>query len=417
MSLLLKNCHIFDPSSRHHRSVTNILIEKGVVQSVGEVSEASTERDLGGLMVTPGWVDMNCQFGDPGYEHKETLLSGSSAAAQGGYTDLVLQPNSSPVVDTKSAVEYINSFSGTRVDLHPSAALSEGCRGENMTEILDLNEAGAVAFSDGNVPVWNLELFQRVLLYTKQFDGLVMSRPEDRFLARNSQMHEGKVSTTLGMTGEPSISEKIQVSNQLEMLRYTGGRLHFSMLSTLEAVKLIRAAKREGLNVTCDVGVHHLSFTDESIKEFNTNYKVSPPFRTTTDRQALIKGVNDGTIDAIVSGHQPQDHESKSLEFNLAEPGIIGLQTTYSILQRIQGLDFDKAITALTVNPRSILGLDSVGIREGSLAKLAVFDPAVEWSFDSKTNQSKSDNSPFFDKRLVGRCMGTINRSKVSLTV
>lgn len=417
MSVLLQNGVIFDPHSQFHQQKTHLLLEKGRIAAIGGSSSTHKTIDLKGAWICPGWVDMNAHFCDPGLEHKEDLQSGMKTAAAGGFTSVALLPNTNPVVETKSDVEYIRSKSGRPVDLLPYGALSEGTKGENMIEILDLHAAGAVAFTDGIHPIWNAELLVKVLQYLQKVNGLVISRPKDVHLARLSQMNEGKVSTQMGLRGEPVLSEKLSIGNQLEVLRYAGGRIHFSMISSAEGVRQIRQAKKEGLQVTCDVGVHHLRFTDEDLTSFDTRYKIDPPFRTEADRKALVKAVNDGTIDAIVTGHQPQDRESKYLEFDLAEPGITGLQTAFAVIQSIEGLDMDAAVRALTSRPRSILGLEPVCIEEGGAAVLSIFDPRAEWILDTNTNVSKSRNSPLWNKPLKGKALGIINKEIITLEV
>ena len=416
MSFLLKNCLIYDRQSRHHLKKVNLLVEKGIIQSIGAKVSGENELDLNGAILTPGWVDINANFTDPGFEHKEDLESGSVTAQYGGFTDVAVSPTTDPVLETKGDVEYLKSKSDRTIKLHPIAALSEGINGENLTEMLDLREAGAVAFSDGMKPIWNSELLVKALQYVQKFGGLIISRPVDAHLSRNAQMHEGLTSTSLGMRGEPAISEKLAIANQLEILRYAGGRLHFSMISTADGLKLIKIAKKDGLKVTCDVGINHLRFTDRDVSNFDTNYKIEPPYRSEADRKALIKGVNDGTIDAIVSGHQPQDRESKFLEFDLASPGVISLQTVFSVLMSLKGeLDLEAAIDRLTHGARKILGLETATIQEGAQARLAFFDPEKQWTLNKKSNQSKSENSPFWETELNGRTLGIVIGNKLEL--
>jgi len=416
MSFLLKNCLIYDRQSRHHLKKVNLLVEKGIIQSIGAKVSGENELDLNGAILTPGWVDINANFTDPGFEHKEDLESGSVTAQYGGFTDVAVSPTTDPVLETKGDVEYLKSKSDRPIKLHPIAALSEGINGENLTEMLDLREAGAVAFSDGMRPIWNSELLVKALQYVQKFGGLIISRPADAHLSRNAQMHEGRTSTSLGMRGEPAISEKLAISNQLEIVRYAGGRLHFSMISTADGLKLIKIAKKDGLKVTCDVGINHLRFTDRDVSNFDTNYKIEPPYRSEADRKALIKGVNDGTIDAIVSGHQPQDRESKFLEFDLASPGVISLQTVFSVLMSLKGeLDLEAAIDRLTHGARKILGLETATIQEGAQARLAFFDPEKQWTLNKKSNQSKSENSPFWETELNGRTLGIVIGNKLEL--
>ena len=416
MSFLLKNCLIYDRHSRYHLKRRNILIEKGTVHSIGFSTTEAKEFDLKGAILCPSWVDLNANFNDPGLEHKEDLASGKRVAQASGITDVGIFPNTDPILETKGDVEYVKSKSNPLVNLHPIAALSEGTNGKDLTEILDLREAGAVAFSDGTTPISNAELLLKALQYVQKFDGLIIIRPSDPHLSRNTQMHEGKTSTILGMRGEPAISEKMQIASQLEILRYAGGRLHFTMISTMEGLKLIKKAKKEGLKVTCDVGINHLRFTDLDVSNFDTNYKIDPPYRTESDRKALIKGVNDGSIDAIVSGHQPQDRESKFLEFDMARPGIISMQTMFSVLMSLKDeLDLDMAIDKLTHGPREILGLETIKIEKEAAAKFAIFDPTIEWELNEGSSKSKSKNSPFWGQSILGKSIGLVVGGKIEL--
>lgn len=414
MSLLLQNCVVFDSLSPHHNKRTSILIEKGIVQAIGKNLKGEKSIDLEGKVVSPGWVDMFANFCDPGAEHKESIDSGIRSAISGGFSSVALIPNTTPVIESKSDIEYILSKSNNPVEILPYAALSESTNGENMTEMLDLHDAGAKAFTDGYRSIYNSELLLKSLQYLQKVNGLILSRAKDNHLSKNTQMNEGKASTLLGMRGEPALSEKIQITSQLEILRYAGGRLHFTLISSAEGLRLIKNAKKEGLNVTCDVGINHLYFTDEDVQGFDTRFKIEPPFRTEADRRALVKGVNDGTIDAIVSAHEPQDREGKYLEFDLSEPGLISLQTAYSVLMSLDGeLDLSKAFDALTYGPRRILGLESVSIQEGNKAVISVFDPTVKWTLDNSSNKSKSRNTPFWGKELLGRSLGIIRGNKM----
>lgn len=416
MRLLLRNALIFDPQSSFHGKKINLLLENGFISKIGKAATAQKEIDLSGAWVCPGLLDMNANYREPGFEFKEDIDSGTRVAISGGFSKVVLSPSTNPIVETKSDVEFIKSKSKGIVEFLPLAALSEGMKGEDMTEILDLNEAGAVAFSDGNRSIWNNELLLKALQYVQKFDGLIISRPKDPHLSRNTHMHEGKASTMLGLKGEPSISEKIQISQQLEILRYAGGRIHFSMISTEDGLKEIKAAKKEGLRVTCDVAVNHLVFTDQHVSGFDTRFKMDPPFRTEKDRKALIKGVNEGVIDVIVSGHEPQDRESKYLEFDLAEAGAISQQTTFSALMSInEQIDMEVAIERLTHGPRKILGIESARIEEGQKADLAIFDSKGKWIMNAQTNKSKSENTPFWGREMIGKCVGVVNNYEVEI--
>lgn len=409
MSLLLKNALIFDPTSPFHGKSCDLLIEKGVISSF-RGTKAKKVVDLNGKMVTVGWFDLNSNFNDPGNEHKEDLSSGSKAAAFGGFTDVNLLPSTSPPIESKSAVEYVMTRPSEVVSLHVSAALSEGLKGENLTEVLDLHNSGACSFSDGDEPIWNTELLLKALQYTSQIGVSVMQNARDRHLSKGSHMHEGKESTLLGLRGEASLSEELMIMRDLEVLRYTGGRIHFSKISTKKSVELVKKAKKEGLEVTADVAIHHLLFTDSDLQGFDTNFKSLPPFRLDSDRKALLKGLKEGVIDAICSNHRPQDQESKQLEFDLADPGSISLQTFYPALLSLEkDIPFDVIVERITNAPRAILGIDKISIQEGAPAKLTILNPDKEWVLDGETNLSKSTNSPFWEQQLTGKVFGTVN--------
>lgn len=409
MSLLLKNCVIADTNSSHNNKRASILIENGIITSLNG-NKGAEEIDLHGKLVSVGWFDLNANFNDPGREFKEDIKSGSAVASAGGFTDVQLVPNTEPIIETKSDVEYIKKSASNQVDLFVSAALSEGLAGENLTEILDLRSAGASSISDGDLPVWNSELLLKALQYTSQIDLPVFQRPRDSHLSKGTHMHEGKFSTNLGLRGEPSLSETISIKRDLDILRYAGGRLHFSKISALESVELILAAKNESLNVTCDVAIHNLLFTDKSVNDFDTTFKALPPYRAEADRKALIEGIKSGVIDAICSNHRPQDLESKQLEFDLAAPGSISLQTFYaSLLTLTKEIPFEILLQRITSGPRNILGLDTISISEGMPAKLTILDPNAKWILDKTTNKSKAINSPYWERELTGMIMGTIN--------
>ncbi len=409
MKVQLNNAFVFDPNSTFFGKTVTILIENGTISKIGSGDFGVKKIDLQGAYLTPGFVDMFANFNDPGHEHKEDIRSGTNSAVAGGFTDVCLIPNTHPAVTTKGDVEYILRKSGS-VSLWPMAGLSEDLKGENMSEILDLANSGAIAFTDGLLPLWNSELLLKALQYLKKDDGLIVSRPKDKGLSRFAQMHEGQMSTSLGLAGEPSLSEEVSIIRDLEILKYAGGRIHFSQISAARSVEIIKKAKKDGLHVTCDVNVHHLYFTDDAVETFDTNYKIEPPLRTEKDRKALIRGILDGVIDAIVSGHQPQDTESKDLEFDLAEYGMIGLQSVLSVLCMISDqLPLETSIKKITHDPRVILKLQPVTIEEGSQAKLTWFDPKRIWRFDHNSNESKSINCPFYNQELTGKVLGTLN--------
>ena len=411
MKTLLANARIMDVHSKYHGETLDILVEDGIISAVGKGLESKKVIDLEGKVVTPAFFDFFAHFNEPGLEHKENLASGIKSALFGGFSDVCLIPNTHPVIDSKSDVGFIRGRSTAGVELHVIAAVSEGCLGENLTEILDLEDAEAVAFSDGLSPIWNTELLLKALQYVQKFDGLIINRPKDIHLSQFTHMHEGAMSTSLGLKGEPGISEEIAIKRDLDILKYAGGRLHFSHLSTARGVELIKAAKKKGLQVTADVAVHQLLYTEEDLIDYDSNLKSDPPFRSERDRKALIKGLKEGIIDAIISSHQPQDPESKELEFDLASPGLMSLPTVYSDLLALQDeLPLEIAVQRLTSGPRAILGLPEVKVEEGSTAKLAVFDPHQVWEFSAKHNPSRSNNAPKYGQQLTGKCFGVYNQ-------
>jgi dihydroorotase len=414
MSLLLKNALVVDLQSPYHNKKKDIFIKNGRIESFGK-SAAKEVIDCKGKIVTPGWFDLNANFRDPGFEFKEDIASGSQTASNGGFTDVCLMPDNNPPVVSKSDVKYIKSKEIPGVDLHVSAAVSKNLDGDNLTEMIDLKKSGSVFFSEGDQAIWNTKLLLSALQYSSSIGARVFQNARDFHLSANSQMHEGLTSTGLGLKGEPSLSEELIIARDISILRYTGGKIHFSKISSSKSLDLIKKAKKEKLDVTCDVSIHHLLFNDTFVKDFDTTFKSLPPFRSETDRKALIKGITEGTIDAICSDHRPQDLESKKLEFDLADPGAISLQTFFPALKKITGIPFDILVDKITHGPRRILGMGEVKISKGSLAKITILDLDQKWVFNQSSNLSKSKNSPFWGKEMEGKVIATINGETVSI--
>lgn len=415
MDILLKQVEIVDKRSPWHGKKVNVCLKDGRIAAVGnEEATAEATIDVRGLMLSIGWADMQANFADPGHEHKEDLTSGALAAAKGGFTDVALVPNTNPAIQSKNEISYIYSRNGRFVtQLHAIGAVTLDTKGEELTEMIDMYEAGAVAFSDGENPLWHTDICLKALLYLQKFDGLLINKPFDRLLTAFGTMHEGVNSTIMGMKGMPALAEELAISRDLDILTYTGGKLHFSNISAVGSVELIRKAKAKGLDVTCDVAAHQLVFNDGAFPDFDTNYKVNPPFRSQADIDALVAGLKDGTIDAIVSAHSPQDEESKKLEFDAAEFGIIGLQTVLPILVHLgDRLDLATGLEKITIAPRRRLGLEVPEIKVGQEANLTLFDPNEKWVLDDYTNKSKSKNSPFLGKELVGRSLAVFNKGR-----
>lgn len=412
MSILILEAKILDPQSPFHRKKANILIKNGVIAYIGNNKpKADKSINAKGLMLTPGWLDLQANFCDPGYEHKEDLITGRNVAMAGGFTEVAVLPNTSPVIQTKNDIEYIKRDNASSlVQLWPIAAVSKNIEGEDFTEILDLEAAGAIAFSDGLIPLWNTDLLRKSMQYVQKFNGLVINRIEEKWLGQFGVMNEGVNSALLGMKGVPALAEDVAVARDIQILEYTGGRLHLSNLSSSKAVALVRKAKKKGLNITCDVAIHQLIYTDEDVLEFDSIYKVNPPFRTKKDIKALIKGLLDDTIDAIVSAHQPQDEENKKLEFEHAANGMNNMQVVLPMLNMLKkNVPLEKLISKITTGPRAILGFEQPVIEKGARANLTLMHPTLKWTFNSQTNKSKSINSPLFDQELTGKVMAVFN--------
>jgi dihydroorotase len=414
MNLLIKSATIIDPNSPFDQKIADILIEKGHIMNIAAEIEADAEIiEAEGKYISPGFFDLNCNIGELGLETKEDLYTGTKAAAAGGFTGIVLMPNTIPPVHSKAEIEYLtNRAKKNLVDVYPLGAISHKREGKDLAEMYDMYLSGAKAFTDGDKPVQDAGLMERALLYAQGFDALVFSYPEDTAIAGKAKVNEGEISTLLGMKGIPSLAEELMIARDLYLAEYTGSKIHFSTISTTRSVELIREAKRKGLEVTCDVAAHHLVLTDEALIGFDSLYKVKPPLRTQDDVDALINGLIDGTIDAIVSQHTPHEVEFKNVEFEVAEYGIIGLQTALSLALKA-GLDINLIVQKLAIGPREILNVDIPAIAEGEPANLVLFDTKVDWEYTSKNNRSKSYNSPFIGQNLKGKVLLTINNNQI----
>ncbi|PJJ79291.1 dihydroorotase [Mucilaginibacter auburnensis] len=414
MNLLIKSATVVDPNSPFHQQVADILIENGTIKSIAsEINEENTNvYDGTGKHVIPGLFDLNCNIGELGLETKETLQTGTKAAAAGGFTGLALMPNTQPPVHSKAEVEYLFNRAKTNlVDVFPLGTISHKREGKDLAEMYDMYLSGAKAFTDGTRPVSDAGLMERALLYTKGFSALVFSYPEDPAIAGKAKVNEGEVSTLLGMKGIPALAEELIVARDLYLAEYTDSKIHFSTISTKRSVELIREAKKKGIQVSCDVAVHHLVLTDSALMGFDSLYKVKPPLRTQNDVDALIAGLNDGTIDAIITQHTPHEIEFKDVEFEVAEYGMIALQTAFSLALQA-GLSLQTIVQKMAINPRDILNVDAATIAEGSVANLVVVDTAVEWQYNRQNNLSKSANSPYLGKTLTGKVLLTCNNNQ-----
>jgi dihydroorotase len=410
MKLIIKNVTVIDASSSSNGKTVDIFIEEGLIKKIGKsISEKDATLIEGkGNFISPGWCDMRANFCEPGYEYKEDLASGMKAAAAGGFTAVAITPETKPVLHSKAQIEFIKSKTWNElVEVLPYGAITHDLDGKNMAEMFDMKNSGAVAFSDGNNTIADAGVMLRALLYVKNFDGLIVSHADDIDISHNGKMNEGIMSVMLGMKSIPAIAEELIIARDIELLKYTGSRIHFSHISTKGSVKLIADAKAQGLNITCDVAIANLVYADSMLMEFDTNFKVSPPLRTQDDIDALIAGINNGTIDAIISDHRPQDDEHKVVEFDNASNGMNTLQTFYNLLLMLDGkIVWEKLIEVISTNPRKILGLPAISLKEGAAANYTIFNPEMEWEYDATSNLSGSKNSPLYGTGLKGKVVG-----------
>ncbi len=417
MKILLKDVRIVAPLSSFHNTKNDVLIENGYISAIGNIQAGEGDEVIGGenLHLSVGWFDVGTRLGDPGLEHKEDLISGLKAATYGGFTEVACLPNTKPVIQTKENIHYlISKAQALPVCLHVIAAASENLENKAMAEVYDLHHAGAVAFSDGNHAITNPGLIVRLLQYLAQLDALLILHSEEKSLTEGGVMNEGEVSVYLGQKGMPSIAEEIVIVRNLTLLQYAGGKLHFSKISTQGAVELLRQAKKKGLQVSCDVAVANLVFDEDSLTTFDTNFKTNPPLRTKEDQKALWEGLADGTIDLIVTDHDPQDEESKKLEFDLAEFGMIQLETAFAVLNGTykNWISLDKLIEKITTAPRKLFGLDLPKVEIGAVANLTLFDTHKEWTYTENGIASRSRNSPLIGKQMTGKAIAVFNKGQ-----
>jgi len=414
MSLLIKGITIADASSEFNGKTCDVRIEKGIAKKL-EAQKTETVFEGKGAVLSPGFFDLNCVFGDPGLETKEDIQTGTAAAAAGGFTGITIMPNTKPVVQSKGEVEYIlNRVKGNLVDVHPIGAISQNLEGKELAEMFDMKQAGAVAFAEAGKAIADDGFMSRALQYALGFDGLLFTHPENKALTGKAHVNESKTTILLGMKGIPALSEELQVSRDIFLAQYHNAPIHISNISTAGSVAIIKKAKKDGIKVTCDVAAHQLVFTEELLNDFDSNYKVKPPLRSKADNKALIAGLKDGTIDAISSQHRPEEIEFKNVEFEIAHYGIIALQTVLPLLLQA-GLDTALIVEKLAVSPRKLLKLEMPQLKVGAKANFTVFNPTKEWTFNSETNKSKSTNSPLFNTTLKGKVELVYNNGKYQI--
>lgn len=420
MKLVIKGGWVIDPAQNMHKKA-DVLIEHGKIAAIGEFvsAEGAYEINAEGKYVVPGLIDMHVHLREPGLEAKEDISTGTRAAAMGGFTSIACMPNTKPVIDNITGVEYVKSRAQSTgvVNVYPIGAITKGSEGAELAEIGDMVQAGAVAVSDDGKPVSNAQVMRLALEYTKMFAIPVIAHSEDPHLADGGQMHEGYVSTVLGLKGIPAVAEEIMIARDCMLAEYTGGRLHVAHVSTAGAVEIIRQAKARGVNVTAEVTPHHLTLTDEAVRSFSTSTKVNPPLRTNADIEALIAGLKDGTIDVIATDHAPHAFEEKDVEYRYAPFGISGLETAVPlVLQALVHsgkMELAEVVAALTVRPAQILGLDKGTLHTGKDADVTIFDLEQEYSIDPQQFVSKGKNSPYGGFKIKGRAVATIVAGEV----
>ena len=396
----------------------DIWIEDGIISSVEEVSDRSDADVIireEGLCVSIGWMDMRANFRDPGQEWKEDLTSGLAAAARGGFTRVALSPDTHPPMDHKGAVEYaINRSKNKGAGIVPMGALSKGIKGQELSEMYDMFTAGAMAFGDGKHSLRETGLLHRALLYTQPFGGVILHFPHEASLVRGAQINEGKQSVLLGMKGIPGIAEEMIVSRDLTLLSHSGGKLHLGPLSSIESVRLVQNAKDKGLHATCEVTAAHLAYNEDHLGDFDANFKLMPPLRSESNRLALVEALKSGQIDVISSDHSPEDEEHKKLEFDQADFGSAGIETFFPLLYDRLGRDLplETLVSAFSVAPRRILGMEIPVIEEGRAAELTVFSTALNTDITRKSLKTKAYNVAELGKTLRGRVIATFYPGK-----
>jgi dihydroorotase len=417
MHILIKQATLVDPTNAKHLQVVDLLIENGTIISIANKIENKqyTVWEGNNLHVSPGWFDMRANFKDPGTEYMEDINSGAEAAMQGGFTGVCLSPETTPVIDNKAQINYIKQKAASLlIDIIPNGALSKELAGKELAEMYDMHEAGARGFYNGKHQEVSSALMQKALLYTKHMNDVVINFPLDRSISGKAQMHEGGMSTSLGLKGIPSIAEEVRLNRDIYLAEYTEGKLHAATISAAGSVALIAAAKQKNIQVTSDVSALQLMFIDEDLKTFDSLLKVMPPFRGKEDQLALIAGLKNNTIDVICSDHEPLDDDHKKVEFDFADYGAIGLETAFSVANTAlkNELNITELISKIASNPRKILGLEQVSITEGNAANLTVFDPTLDYTLSENDLKSKSKNTPLIGKKLTGKALGVINKNQ-----
>ncbi len=420
MDILIKNIHLINPE-QNLDTVTDLLIENGVIKKIGEIEKTKNVETLEfqNAYCAPGFFDMHVHFREPGYEQAETLLTGANSAAEGGFTGVAVMPNTSPAIDNGDLVNSVLAKTKSHlVDVLPIGAVTVGRKGEQLAPMAEMAEEGAVAFSDDGTAVKTAKILRYALEYSGMLNKVIIEHCEDESLAGGA-MNEGKISTELGLPPVPAIAEELTVARDIIVAEYTDSPIHIAHISTKKSVELVQRAKEKGVRITAEATPHHFTLTENSLKSYDTNFKMNPPLRTETDKHAIIEGLKNGTIDVIASDHAPHAVEDKEVEFTFAPNGIIGLETelglTLAELYHKKVLTLKEIIYKFSINPRKILGLPLPMIEIGAKANLTIFDADKPWTVDKNKFKSKSRNTPFDKKLLTGKALAVINNNQLHL--
>jgi dihydroorotase len=416
MTILVRKAIIKDPSSTFHNQLCDILIKDGLITEISANIQATADQviDFNNQLVSPGWIDSFTISTDPGYEHKDTLESISESAAKGGYTHVLLSPNTKPVVQNKTSIDYIKNHSLTRpVEFHPIGAITKNTEGKELAEMFEMQDSGAIAFSDGTKPIQSAGLMIKALQYVKAFNGIVVQIPDETSISTNGQMNEGIVSTQIGLKGKHKIAETIMVSRDIELAEYTKSRLHLTGITTVDSLSLVSNAKNNGLDISCSVTPQHLLFSEDDLRNYDTNLKMNPPLRSKQEMKLLLQAVKDGKVDCIASHHTPQHIDMKLCEFEYAGDGMLCLESAFGMLGHLD-IPLDVTLDMICFKPRSIFNLRS-SISIGEKADLTIFNSSEEYNFSKEHIISKSMNSPMVGKKLKGYVHATILNDMVNI--
>jgi dihydroorotase len=414
MKLLIKQAKIICSNTALHGDIKDIFIEDGIITRISDYLDVQADKTItsDNLHISIGWMDVFAEFSDPGYEYRETLESGVAAAAAGGFTNVMIAPNTNPTLSSKTQIEYIvQKASSLAVTIHPIGSITKNTDGKELAEMYDMHQSGAIAFSDGTNPVQHAGIMIKALQYVLANQSVIIQIPDDNSIAANGLMNEGIISTQLGLPGKPAIAEELMISRDIELAKYTNSKLHITGVSTRRSIEIINEAQQLGVNITASATPYHAYFCDEDLMDYDTYLKVNPPLRTKNDMLAVREAIAEGVINCIASHHTPLHSDEKNCEFEYAKFGMIGLENVFGVLNGLSK-NIDTLVNQLTTNPRNIFGLPIPKIAEGEMACLTVFDPTIEYTFEPSNIKSTSTNNPFLGKPLTGRVLGIINNNK-----